>query len=218
MTHAIIPNQTTETNTPKLPVNLSRYEVCPIVNSPFDAPAPVERNGFQERYTAAIVIDEAKHRVVVYPANRPVDRPSTLIYLGEALCRGDWTPPYGWKRTKSGHLIGYVIEFDAIEKCELNACDEFNESFFVGDHMHHKASHEVAGLSFPLWMEEADGWRVDHYFEREDKGPLTVAEARSYIQALTAAVDEMEALNGRMVRRPIDHCAEPSLDGIGGGL
>lgn len=47
---------------------------------------------------------------------------------------------------------------------------------------------------------------------------LTAEEARDTARALNAAADEAEALNGNTLRRPTDYCAEPQLEGIGGGL
>lgn len=47
---------------------------------------------------------------------------------------------------------------------------------------------------------------------------ITAFDVRQLIALLDEAATEAERLNGNEVRRPIDYCAEPEHDGIGGGL
>lgn len=66
------------------------------------------------------------------------------------------------------------------------------------------------------WEATLDRWIVNGYCKPVD---LDADDARDFARALAAAADRADYLNHPSeVRRPVDYCAEPNHDGIGGGL
>lgn len=124
-----------------------------------------------------------------------------------------------------GGMCGYVGAISKLERCEVPACDDFGAGFSVGQHAH---SIEIAA-GVALTLEDDGFW---HVFVEKSGSPMAVEQATELSRAIESAALRVLTLNdgvsesaaveaasgGRVLRRPVDYCAEPDLNGIGGGI
>lgn len=104
----------------------------------------------------------------------------------------------------------------------MTGCDKHGTLVRKDGH-HHEAVVGTVGVfeAVVSFDDETGRWIVDTYAETiVSRGQyLAAAEALEYAEALNIAARAAQQRNeaGRL-RRPVDYCAEPTLDGRGGGL
>ena len=107
-------------------------------------------------------------------------------------------------------------------ECGVPECDQHGEPV-PPTHLHEKLigsiefeSVFIKSAEVRVTLDEKRGeWMVDSEPVLE---PVTAFDARQLVALLDEAATEAERLNGRCVVRPVEVCAEPEHDGIGGGL
>ena len=107
-------------------------------------------------------------------------------------------------------------------ECGVPECDQHGEPV-PPTHLHEKLigsiefeSIFIKSAEVRVTLDEKHGeWMID---PEPVNNLITAFDARQLIALLADAAAAADRLNGHEVRRPVNYCAEPEHDGIGGGL
>ena len=168
--------------------------------------------GYQITYTYALVVDTAQQKIWLLGDNHQQTALAELVIAGVSVA------PEFWEVLHDGCLIMRVPRVENTEVCRNQECDGFGEEDVVGWHgcvkKWGKWGEFYAEVSYDSDNEK---WMVNTAII-DALTPVNARDLIASVEASIAEADRLNALAAATVKRPIDYCAEPETNGVGGGL